>query len=71
MPFIIIPDGGGIKGGRPELHQTIRGARSVAERKASEQPGTKFQIYATVASVYVPVPNPIWNEEEYVPDQLK
>ena len=71
MTFIIIPDGGGIKGGKPELHHTLEDTRAVAERKAVETPGTKFQIYATVASVYVPIPNAIWNEEQYVPDQLK
>lgn len=71
MPFIIVPDGGGIKGGKPELHQSYGDAQAVAERKAVETPGTTFQIYATVATVYVPIPKAIWNEEQYVPEQLK
>jgi hypothetical protein len=71
MPFIIVPVGGGIKGGRPELHQSYADAKEVAEVKAKENPGTVYQIYATVSTVHVPTPSPIWNEERYVPDQLK
>lgn len=67
MSFIIIPDGG-IRGGKPEKHQTYKDASDVAERKAVEQPGTRFEIFATVATVYVPIPNPIWNVEGYVPE---
>ncbi len=71
MSFIIIPDGGGIKGGKPERHQTYLDASNVAERKAIEQPGTRFEIFATVATVHVPIPNPVWNVDNYMPEGIK
>ena len=71
MPFIIIPKTGGVRGGKLELHHSYSKAQEGAAMKAKESPGTIFQVYATVATVHVPIPDPIWNEEQYVPNQLK
>lgn len=71
MPFIIVPANGGVRGGRLEMHHSYRDVKDVAELKAKENPGTKYQIFATVATVHVPIPDAVWNEERYVPDQLK
>ena len=71
MPFIILPVSGPSRGDKHELYQSYRDAKETAEVKAKENPGTTYQIYATVASVFVPAPSPVWNEERYVPEQLK
>jgi hypothetical protein len=71
MPFLIVPEGGGIAGGKPELYLNYGKAREIAEHKAVQNPGTRFVIFASVSSVNVPIPNPTWRDEEYAPSNLQ
>ena len=70
MPFIVVPQSGVIEG-KPELHQELGQAEDVAERLAVKNPGTRFLIFATVSSVHVPPPTPVWNVETYATDFAK
>lgn len=70
MPFIVIPETGVIEG-KPELHQTLSEAKDVAERTAIRNPDMKYLIFATVSSVFVPAPQPVWNVETYATEFYK
>ena len=70
MPFLIVPEGGGFAGGKPELYRTLAKARQIAEDRAINNPGTNFVIYASVGSVHVPMSPPIWRDEDYAPTDL-
>lgn len=70
MPFIVVPEHE-MRDDSMDLHRTVSDAKKVAERAAVNSPGTRYTIFATVSSVFVPIPNPVWNEEQYVPEELK
>jgi hypothetical protein len=67
--FLVVPEDGVMAVSPQDIVPNFAQARDIAEQKAISRPGTKYVVMASVKSVVVPIPRPMWTVEEVAPEE--